>query len=96
MGFTPRGRGGFRGSRGGGRFDNANQGPPETVVEVATYHHSCQEDIVCKLTNEQIPHFNATVYLENKEEVGKVDEIFGPIKDAVGCDCPVTFCSIFP
>ncbi|TPP61090.1 H/ACA ribonucleoprotein complex subunit [Fasciola gigantica] len=82
MGFTPRGRGGFRGGRGGGRFDNANQGPPEEVVEVGTYHHSCQEDIVCKLTNEKIPHFNAFVYLENKEEVGKVDEIFGPIKDA--------------
>ncbi|THD24957.1 H/ACA ribonucleoprotein complex subunit [Fasciola hepatica] len=86
MGFTPRGRGGFRGGRGGGRFDNANQGPPEEVVEVGTYHHSCQEDIVCKLTNEKIPHFNAFVYLENKEEVGKVDEIFGPIKDAFYMD----------
>jgi len=26
-----------------------------------------------------VPHFNARVFLENKEQVGKIDEIFGPI-----------------
>ncbi|CAH8611951.1 unnamed protein product [Heterobilharzia americana] len=76
-------RGGFRGgSRGGGRFDHSNAGPPEEVVEVGVYAHPCQEDIVCKITSEKIPYSNAPVYLENKEEVGKIDEIFGPVKDA--------------
>merc|ERR1719291_987326 len=27
----------------------------------------------------RIPHFNARIFLENKEQIGKVDEIFGPI-----------------
>lgn len=34
-----------------------------------------------KCTNEKIPYFNSPVYLENKEKIGKVDEIFGPITD---------------
>ena len=36
---------------------------------------------MCKLTTEQnkVPHFNAPIYLENKTQVGKVDEIFGAI-----------------
>ena len=43
----------------------------------------CEDDLVCKCTNEKIPYFNAPVYLENKEQIGKVDEIFGPIKEFV-------------
>ncbi|KAA3680074.1 uncharacterized protein DEA37_0003898 [Paragonimus westermani] len=57
-------------------------GPPEEVAEAGTYLHPCQEDIVCKLTSEKVPYFNVPVYLENKEQIGKIDEIFGPIKDA--------------
>ena len=37
--------------------------------------------MVVKCTNEKIPYFNSPVYLENKEKIGKVDEIFGPIHD---------------
>jgi len=29
----------------------------------------------------QIPYFNAPIYLENKSDVGKVDEIFGTITE---------------
>ena len=29
---------------------------------------------------EKVPQFNAPIFLENKEQIGKVDEIFGPIK----------------
>ena len=45
--------------------------------------HPCEDDIVCKGTNEKIPYFNAPIFLENKQQVGKVDEIFGPIQDFV-------------
>ncbi|CAH8572672.1 unnamed protein product [Schistosoma turkestanicum] len=90
MGFQNfRGRGGSRGSQGGfrrgsrgGFSDKFQSGPPEEVVEVGVFAHPCQEDIVCKITSEKIPYSNASVYLANKEEVGKVDEVFGPIKDA--------------
>ena len=43
--------------------------------------HECESEIVCKSTNEKIPYFNAPIYLENKSDIGKVDEI---VKDYKG------------
>ncbi|OUT22676.1 H/ACA ribonucleoprotein complex subunit 1 [Pichia kudriavzevii] len=74
-----RGRGGFRGGRGGRSF--APQGPPDRVFEMGEFLHSCEGDIVCKSINEKIPYFNAPIYLENKTQVGKVDEILGPLNE---------------
>lgn len=38
----------------------------------------------------QVPYFNAPIFLENKSQVGKVDEIFGKIKESVrNHSCPV-------
>lgn len=77
-----RGRGGFRGGRGGGRGGfSAPQGPPESVLEMGTFMHSCEGDIVCRSINVKIPYFNAPIYLENKTQVGKVDEILGPLNE---------------
>jgi H/ACA ribonucleoprotein complex subunit 1 len=46
--------------------------------------HPCEDLIVIKSSNqEQVPFFNAPIFLENKQQVGKVDEIFGPVKDYV-------------
>ena len=42
--------------------------------------HSCEGDLVCKSSGVKVPYFNAPIYLENKAQVGKVDEIFGPIQ----------------
>merc|ERR1719272_2605713 len=41
--------------------------------------HNAEDELVMKCTNARIPMFNARVFLDNKEEIGKVDEIFGPI-----------------
>ncbi len=41
--------------------------------------HACEGDLVCKSTNERIPYFNAFIFMENKAQIGKVDEILGPI-----------------
>ncbi|XP_069782268.1 H/ACA ribonucleoprotein complex subunit 1 [Narcine bancroftii] len=81
-----RGRGGGGGFRGGGRggFNRGfDQGPPERVVELGYFLHPCEDDIVCKCSSEEnkIPYFNAPVYLENKEQIGKVDEIFGQLRN---------------
>lgn len=77
-----RGRGGFRGGRGGGRGGfSAPQGPPESVLEMGTFMHSCEGDIVCRSINVKVPYFNAPIYLENKTQVGKVDEILGPLNE---------------
>ncbi|KAI6175192.1 H/ACA ribonucleoprotein complex subunit [Aphelenchoides fujianensis] len=72
------GRGGFRGGRGGGGGGrNFDQGPPDQVIEVGHFAHSCENDLVCWTTCGKIPFFNAPVYFENKQQIGKIDEIFG-------------------
>jgi H/ACA ribonucleoprotein complex subunit 1 len=38
--------------------------------------------MLCSLvTPTRIPYFNAPIYLENKTQIGKVDEILGPINE---------------
>ncbi|KAI8636564.1 Gar1/Naf1 RNA binding region-domain-containing protein [Parasitella parasitica] len=78
-------RGGFRGGRGGGRggFGGAgfNQGPPAEVVPMGSFVHACEGEMVCKSINAKIPYFNAPIFLENKSQIGKVDEILGPLNE---------------
>ena len=104
MSFRGRGRGSWRGGRGGGRFQQQNTGPPEyvmgawyhlqvrltvvynkctSVTEVGSFLHPCEEDLVCKSSIEKVPYFNAPIYLENRSQIGKVDEIFGPMNSYV-------------
>ncbi|KIW00872.1 H/ACA ribonucleoprotein complex subunit 1 [Verruconis gallopava] len=75
------GRGGFqnRGGFGGGRGGLQQSGPPATQLEMGTFLHACENEIVCESTNTKIPYFNAPIYLENKTPIGKVDEILGPL-----------------
>ncbi|ETN45451.1 H/ACA ribonucleoprotein complex subunit 1 [Cyphellophora europaea CBS 101466] len=63
--------------RGGGF--QSNYGPPAQVLEIGTFMHPSEGEMVCESTNPKIPYFNAPVYLENKTTIGKVDEILGPI-----------------
>ena len=51
--------------------------------EVGNYSHPCENDLVCRGTIEKIPYFNAPIYLENKSQIGKIDEIFGPMNEYV-------------
>ncbi|KAJ1732151.1 H/ACA snoRNP pseudouridylase subunit [Coemansia biformis] len=73
------GRGGFGGGRGG--FSGGSYGPPDTVLEMGSYMHACEGEMVCRSTNEKVPYFNAPIFLENKAQIGKVDEILGPINE---------------
>lgn len=76
------GRGSSRGGRGGFGGRSAPSGPPDTVLEMGSFTHPCEGDLVCKSLNAtKVPYFNAPIYLENKSLVGKVDEILGPIND---------------
>lgn len=52
-------------------------------AELGHFLHPCEGDLVCRCTNEKIPYFNAPVYLENKSQIGKVDDIFGPMNEFV-------------
>ncbi|KAI9816528.1 MAG: H/ACA snoRNP pseudouridylase subunit [Pycnora praestabilis] len=83
-----RGRGGvgFGGARGGSGFGSRggtiltySYGPPASVLEMGSFLHACEGEIICESINPKIPYFNAPIYLENKTAIGKVDEILGPI-----------------
>lgn len=56
-------------------------GPPERVIQLGNFIYSCQNDLVCKVGIQDVPYFNAPIYLENKEQIGKIDEIFGTVRD---------------
>ena len=71
------GRGGFGG--GFNRYQDS-QGSDE-IMSLGTFMHASEGDMFCKSVNEKIPYFNAPVYLENKTQIGKVDEILGPINE---------------
>lgn len=77
------GGGGFNrgGGGGGGGFRKFDTGPPEKVVPLGFYDYTCQDDLVCKVTIQDVPFFNAPIFLENKEQIGKIDEIFGSLRD---------------
>lgn len=53
-------------------------------TEVSEFIHACEGDAVTKaLTEKKVPFFNAPIYLQNKTQIGKVDEIFGAINEFV-------------
>ncbi|KAJ2896289.1 H/ACA ribonucleoprotein complex subunit GAR1 [Zalerion maritima] len=77
-------RGGGRGRgapRGGGRggFQQRDFGPPAQVLEMGSFMHACEGEMVCESINPKVPMFNASIYLENKTAIGKVEEVLGPI-----------------
>ena len=49
--------------------------------EAGVFLHSAEGEIVCRLTNPMVPYFNAGIYLENKTQIGKVEEILGPMHE---------------
>jgi hypothetical protein len=57
-------------------------------AEVSTFLHACEGKAVTKLTNEKVAYFNAPIYLQNKTQIGKVEEIFGPINEFVSTSSP--------
>lgn len=54
-------------------------GPPDTILEMGSFLHACEGEMVCESVNPKVPHFNAQMFLENKTAVGKIDEVLGPI-----------------
>ena len=45
------------------------------------FDYTCQDDLVLKAEIEDVPYFNAPIFLENKSQVGKIDEIFGTLRE---------------
>lgn len=51
------------------------------MVPLGHFTHTSQDDLVVKADISDVPFFNAPIYLQNKEQIGKIDEIFGTMKD---------------
>lgn len=44
--------------------------------------HAVESEMLCSnLLPSKVPYFNAPIYLSNKTQIGKVDEILGPINE---------------
>lgn len=39
---------------------------PNSILEMGSFLHACEGEIVCESNNPKIPYFNAPIYLENK------------------------------
>eukprot|EP00918_Siedleckia_nematoides_P059497 GHVU01129725.1.p1 GENE.GHVU01129725.1~~GHVU01129725.1.p1 ORF type:complete len:215 (-),score=43.64 GHVU01129725.1:237-881(-) len=79
-----RGRGSFggRGGRGGGGRGGFPMGPPAEIMPVGEFLHECEGQMVCKCVLDQlVPYFNGRIFTDKKMEIGKVDEILGPINE---------------
>jgi H/ACA ribonucleoprotein complex subunit 1 len=51
-------------------------------AEIGSFMHPVESEMLCSLTKPTtIPYFNAPIYLENKTQIGKIDEILGPINE---------------
>ncbi|KAL7712033.1 H/ACA ribonucleoprotein complex subunit [Entamoeba marina] len=71
-GFNNRGRQSFN------RYDK----PTGELISFGKYIHAAENTMVFKSTStEQYPAFNAPVLNANKQEIGKVGEVFGPLND---------------
>jgi H/ACA ribonucleoprotein complex subunit 1 len=51
------------------------------VIPFGYFDFTCQDDLVLKSELEDVPYFNAPIFLENKSQIGKIDEIFGTLRD---------------
>lgn len=50
--------------------------------EMGSFLHAVESEMLCSSTMPtKVPYFNAPIYLENKTQIGKVDEILGPINE---------------
>lgn len=65
------------GSRGGFQ----SYGPPDTLIELGTFKHAAEGDMVYVSSESRVPKFNSSIYLASKSEIGKCDEIFGTVRD---------------
>ncbi|KAI0315545.1 H/ACA ribonucleoprotein complex, subunit Gar1/Naf1 [Amylostereum chailletii] len=49
---------------------------------MGTFVHAVEDEMLCSsLMPDKVPYFNAPIYLQNKNVIGKVDEILGPINE---------------
>jgi len=60
-----------------------------TLTEFAVFTNGAADNqaVYKQLQAEKVAKFNAPVFLENKQKIGSIDEIFGPINEVVRPPC---------
>lgn len=65
-------------------------GPPSEVIHCGNVMNSAEEYLLIQnILPDKVPIFNRGVYLENKEKIGIIDDVLGPINEfmvSVKCD----------
>ena len=56
------------------------QGPPATVEPVATFSHEVEDNLVANIDGDMVPLLARHIYTENKQLIGKIDDVFGPMQ----------------
>eukprot|EP01064_Diplonema_japonicum_P007317 TRINITY_DN1496_c0_g2_i1.p1 TRINITY_DN1496_c0_g2~~TRINITY_DN1496_c0_g2_i1.p1 ORF type:complete len:178 (+),score=46.18 TRINITY_DN1496_c0_g2_i1:54-536(+) len=73
------GKGGKKGGKGGRAME---PDPPEEIEVAGTFMHSAEDQMIAKSSHvERVPMFNTYVYKQNKQKLGKIDEILGQTRD---------------
>lgn len=55
-----------------------NMGPPERLAVVAEVTHDCEGVIVGMVKGNAVPLLARMIWTENKQLIGKVEDVFGP------------------
>ena len=55
-----------------------NSGPPERLNVIAEVSHICEGQIVGMVKGNAVPLLARMIWTENKQLIGKVDDVFGP------------------
>ena len=75
----------LRSSRPGARYVSEALTDSESLIkfsELGTFVHAVEDEMLCSsVMPDKVPYFNAPIYLQNKSQIGKVDEILGPINE---------------
>jgi H/ACA ribonucleoprotein complex subunit 1 len=64
-------------------------GPPARVIQLGEFTHTCEGFMICKATHVNCPLINRPVFYENKDKIGVVDEVFGPINAFVNINLTI-------
>lgn len=49
------------------------------MVEVATFSHACEGEIIAMVDGNRVPLLARMIYTANKQLIGKVEDVFGPM-----------------
>lgn len=61
-------------------------GPPDSVEELGEFTNSVEGMALFKGTHEKIPILKRRVFMEDKNQIGQIDDVFGQISNWVSSD----------